>query len=70
MEAAGFSFKIIYIKYMGRLEGYYWIKYKGDWEPAKWDATKGWWTLFYEPTFLYERELEEVNEERILPPQN
>jgi len=57
---------------MSRESGYYWVIYEGEtqWEVAKWDANEKLWHFTEAACPAQEFELEKINEERILPPQN
>jgi hypothetical protein len=54
---------------MGRKTGYYWVVYDDEWEVALWKEAQGLWYLFDCPVAAQESELNEINENRILPPQ-
>jgi hypothetical protein len=53
---------------MERKEGYYWVKYNIDWEIGHWNTTIDKWTLTDVYDTFGEEEMDEINENRILSP--
>lgn len=55
-----------------RSDGYFWVKEfeHSDWEIAQYDSENDAWSLMWEELPLSDNELFEINETRILPPQN
>lgn len=52
-----------------RKSGWYWVKWDGrGWEPAEWSEGRGMWSVAGNIGFIPEYELEDINENRLIPP--
>jgi len=54
---------------MRRESGFYWIQYlSSTWQVAEWNATRGIWWVCGSELPKYERDIDYINEQRILSP--
>jgi hypothetical protein len=53
---------------MKRTSGYYWVKYEGSWTVAQYKDNAYWWVLTFQTDFE-DDEFDEINEDRILTPE-
>lgn len=51
-----------------RESGWYWVKWEDEWQPAEWMEAKGEWWLPNSVLPTRERDMEAIEETRLIPP--